>query len=267
METRLADSNRREIHNVADRLAMQHWESPGYIIATEDIPDELLQDEKKTVNISDVGKVALLTRFFKDGVIGDMVEWVPPFELPSEVDPTIRDEIHNLANLRALLEEHQLSLKIIETVDKFTAKYQVRDKRHNSITCVGRLDALVLPENVAEDNTLSVAAYFQRTLLFVEVESGQKGEEAAVTQCLMSLAVLAHQYSFTEVKGLVIYSGFQTAKLLRYKKSSAGGSYEVDGEIPVQHIPFVLAQLKSMKRRNLETSQGAGVAEKRQKIG
>eukprot|EP00971_Amphidinium_carterae_P312391 6208912-Amphidinium_carterae.2 len=248
MEQRIVDVNRRELHSALDKFALQQQRgsTASYILSTIHIPASLLalEDERQSAHVSNVGTDTVLTQFFEEGVITRRIPWELPFKIECSVDSTVRDELNSWNNWAAHLEVAGLSLKVIENNQQYTAKYEVRDNRKKRFTASGRLDALVLPGGVANDATLTVKEMLMQTKVFVEKVSNDKGA-AAETQCLMCLALLAHQYDLEELVGLVVSANFQDATLLRYTKSSVGGSYEIDGNFALQHLPMVIAQLDS----------------------
>eukprot|EP00971_Amphidinium_carterae_P214962 4265973-Amphidinium_carterae.1 len=210
-----------------------------------------------------------LTQFFNDAVIQRREEWTLSFKLPDEVDPDAQARICDMKSFKQFVEQgEQLSLKDLQNPQQHTVKYEIRDSRQKKIKCAGRLDALLMPGALAYDKTLTEEELFKRTCLYVEVESEGKGD-AAVTQCLMCLALLAHRYDIPRLIGLVVDPQYRFAQLVLYTKSAFCGSYYVDGCFALHHIHTVAAQLTSVSslHAGAETSiEAENVEAKRRRV-
>eukprot|EP00971_Amphidinium_carterae_P250722 4977132-Amphidinium_carterae.1 len=113
----------------------------------------------------------------------------------------------------------------MENSHRFTIEAEIEDPTRRTAKVSSRVDAVVLPNQALvtkEDITTHIL--LQHAILFVELESGKKGEWSQ-TQLQLALRVTAAYMSKREVVGVWIKHDFSEARLMRYYQ----GGYEVDG--------------------------------------
>eukprot|EP00971_Amphidinium_carterae_P113350 2245621-Amphidinium_carterae.1 len=176
----------------------------------------------RSVHASAIGadrSAAALTAFLRDHVIRTIyAEWHP-------LDGHQVDEARPIANedeLKAAVENSSLFGYVkVGNNNNFNVAATIQDPAGKQLILKARVDALIVQnqdphilQNVAK------TALIGSTLLFVEIESGQKGMDHATLQLLSAMKAMAAQQGMSRLYGVVVDHRFTQARLVKFERNA-----------------------------------------------
>lgn len=191
--------------------------SSRIVIPTE-IPAALL--EKESLNGSQVGRTDCdaETMFIQNQLLPVInTDWAPNVALPADMNPLIRLEgkraAHHLRYLAAAVEVY--SVLDVGNDNQFNFKVDIVDAKRAVLHLSCRVDFLIVPRGISK--LLPILEILNYTIVFIEVESSNKGMENACLQLLTSLLALAHVTGKQQFYGIVISADFTQAQLIKFE--------------------------------------------------
>eukprot|EP00971_Amphidinium_carterae_P226702 4496259-Amphidinium_carterae.1 len=232
----------RQLQQQQQELLRQSHVFSNTIVVQADLPAEHAPGEQcdaKSILASDVGKPdrTTLSNWVCQHVVGHVLDW--DFKVPAEGTP---QKVNNLGQLQTLIHKTStLGFKIVESPQKYTLHAKIQDRRGMTTLVKARVDALVLSSpSFVKDTDVALTDLMQQVVLFVEVESSNKGGWSEV-QLRLALMVIAASMNKGLVVGVWIDSSFSQAKLMRFRQ----GIHEADGTFDPALLPEVAMQLWS----------------------
>lgn len=171
-----------------------------------------------TIRASSVGgkseHAQILTNFLQAQVLRKIDDTWHPFDMPSECKPLVQNDMRTL---KLEVEKDDVGLMVLEQDNQFNVKVNIVDSAQNRCHFTSRVDALVLANRkLADTKEDSIQNILQYAMLFVKVESGNKGMESAMVQLLACLTAIACVSRNQFLYGVVIDKHYSQARLVKY---------------------------------------------------
>jgi len=123
------------------------------------------------------------------------------------------------------------AFRVLKCADSFRAI--VKDSHGNIVRISGKPDNIIVPTMLDAQSTLEQKV--RHHVLFVEIESGNKGLDFACEQLLATMKAASATFRQAPLFGVAILSDFSCARLLRVNNNCA----ESDGQFIPSQLPIL----------------------------
>mmetsp|Transcript_17229 Transcript_17229/g.40078 ORF Transcript_17229/g.40078 Transcript_17229/m.40078 type:complete len:384 (-) Transcript_17229:41-1192(-) len=192
------------------------------IFVQTNIPGGLLEIDR-SAHASAIGadrSAAALTAFLKDHVIRTIYWNWHPLDGHAAVDEA--RPIANEDELKAAVEESSFFGYVkVGYNNNFNVEATIQDPAGQQLILKARVDALIVQNQDPQIlQNMAKTALIKSTLLFVEIESGEKGMDNATLQLLAAMKAMAAQQGMSRLYGVVVDRLFTQARLVKFERDA-----------------------------------------------
>mmetsp|Transcript_60535 Transcript_60535/g.144239 ORF Transcript_60535/g.144239 Transcript_60535/m.144239 type:complete len:356 (-) Transcript_60535:68-1135(-) len=218
----MADQRRDMADQRRDMADLKEAIQRGFVQYTihvqAEIPADLLGGETHTVHASDISASSPgLTAFVRDQVIRTIDrDWEPlaGHNVDEAFQIACEDELK-----AAVMKTSYLGYVKVGNSNNMNVEATIMDPSGKFLILRGRVNALLVQNKDPQIlQNMSKTALIKSTVLFVEIESGNKGVEMATLQLLATLKATAANLGMTRLHGVVINSDFSQATLVKFER-------------------------------------------------
>eukprot|EP00301_Raphidiophrys_heterophryoidea_P003159 c11439_g1_i3.p1 GENE.c11439_g1_i3~~c11439_g1_i3.p1 ORF type:complete len:236 (-),score=44.70 c11439_g1_i3:141-848(-) len=186
------------------------------IQVNDNIPQSVLQ--KGSINASSIAGAPEIEQFCEHLVVGAVDNtWTPNIDDDTiqEALPEIRDQHSSFCDRITAAAQGQFSVINVENDNQFNVKVDIIDPSQKTVHLVGRVYYLICHAGVNKE--MGISDILRRTILFVEVISGDKTEEQSLLQLFVCMKAIAFHIHKHILFGLVIDKQFTRCRLVKYR--------------------------------------------------